>query len=431
MKIWKTKRKRFLNYLNKIFVVLLVLCLCSCSFNNNKNNEDEITNNIEYIEPMREVFIFDELDETLQTRIKKANSDIDYQNYQFHMLFSKAYEKDLKDINDNTINLNDYSHLIFEVVSVDCNHCKKIAKESLEQFVKAYPEYTFIQYFDDGTTEEIYEFYKSQEMEVPDYVTILPKDEELHRYIYDEVGMKQYPTLNFYLDNELSYSVVGEISFDGYKNAIDLAFNNPITNDDLIKEDGTSLLNLDRSYLDVKHSLSEENIQKIENLSSDLYTTELTYKLMGSHLDYDDIKDGSQIYISEIENFEEYKNENVVLLYTLLEDVSQTDRIDFINELIKSNDSVKYIVVFIESYSSSSNIYQKMNYKIEGAPIVSILGNMPYDFYNYGIVAFPSAIFVEKSTFTGAFSKIEDVETFNYAIDMFIGDNSIAHKDNN
>lgn len=413
-----------MRYLSKILTVILIINLTAC---NNKTTIQEE----EYIEPLREVFIVGQLDEKIQNRINNANGEKTYQNYQFKMMYTSPYQNDLKDINGNIINLLDYDKLIFEVVSIECNHCKKITKNYLEDYIKKYPEYKFVQYFDDGDKDEVVKFYQDLNKELIDYVVVIPKDEKLHRYIYDDVGMKAYPTTCFYLNNELRYSAVGELDPVKYDNAIDLGFVNPLEKDELVNSENESILEMDRTIEDVRNSFSEENRNKIETLSTDLYTAELTYKLVGNKCDFNDRLKGNDIYFSEIKDYEKYKDAKVVLLYTLLEDESETNKIDFINDLIKADDSLEYIVIFIESYTSSSSVYKKMNKEIEGAPIVSILGEMPVDFYNYGIVAFPSAVFIDRSTFVGAYSKISDVETFKKATEMFLSENSIAYLRNN
>lgn len=426
IKILRLKRIKYLNYLSKIITFILCLFLVGCS-----SNEKIIEEEVSYIEPMSEVFIFDLIDENLQEKIKKANNDIEYQNYQFKMLFSKVYDKDLHDINDNVINLKNYDHLVFDVVSVKCSHCKKIVTNYLNDYLKLYPDYTFVQYFDEGNREDIINFYDDLSIEIPDGLIVIGRDDSLHDYIYHEVGMQAYPTINFYLNGELRYSSVGELDLDTYTKAIELGFDVPIEKVDLISEDNKNLLELDRTIDDVRNSLSKENIEKIESLSEDKYTNELTYKLMGSKCDYDDLLKGNAIYISEIDNFDYYKDKKVVLLYTLLESVEDEYRIEEINNLIASDDSVEYIVVFLETTSSSSNVYKKMNKKIIGAPIVSILGKMPADFYNYGIVAFPSAVYIDKSTFVGAYSKISDISSFKKSLDIFLSDDSVAYVKNN
>lgn len=413
-----------LRYLNKLLTLILLINLVACS--NTKPSEE-----IEYIDPLREVFIVKELNEDIQNRIDNANGEKVYQNYQFKMFFTSSYKNDLKDINGNIINLTEYDKLIFEVVSVDCAHCRKITKSYLEEYINKYPDYKFVQYFDDGNKDEVIDFYCNLNKNFINNVTVIAKDDELHKYIYDEIGMKGYPSTCFYLNNELRFIAVGELDPTKYDNAIDLGFINPLSKEELVNKDNESILELDRTIEDVRNSFSKENIEKIEALSTDLYTAELTYKLVGNKCDFDDKLKGNDLYLSEIKDYEKYKDKKVVLLYTLLEDETETNKIDFINELIKANESLEYIVIFIESYSSSSSVYKKMNKKIEGAPIVSILGQMPVDFYNYGMVAFPSAVFIDRSTFVGAYSKISDVESFKKAIDMFLSDNSIAYKKNN
>ena len=97
----------------KILIVLMIFFLCSCE------KKEEVKE--EYIDPVRDIFIFDEIDEELQTKIKKANLNKDFENYQFKMLFKDVYGGDVKDINDNTINFTDYEKLkIVKIYYICC-----------------------------------------------------------------------------------------------------------------------------------------------------------------------------------------------------------------------------------------------------------------------------------------------------------------------
>ena len=256
--IWKLKRKRFLRYLNKLLTVLMILMLFGCN-----STQEIIEEKVEYIEPMKEVFIYEEISHNLQNKIQYANNNNEYQNYQFKMLFSDIYTEDVEDIYGNIINLKNYNHLIFDVVSTECSHCKKIVSEYLNDYLDKYPEYQFVQYFDEGNKEEILQFYSDLGVTPFDNVIIIERNDKLHDYIYNEVGMKAYPTINFFLDGVLRFSVVGELDLRAYSKAIELGFIDPIEQKDLINENGESYLELDRSIDDVKKSLSKENQENI------------------------------------------------------------------------------------------------------------------------------------------------------------------------
>ena len=61
----------------KIISLFLILCLWGCQ----KQIPEETVFEEEYIDPVKDVFIFDELDDSLKEKIKKANCNNDYKNY--------------------------------------------------------------------------------------------------------------------------------------------------------------------------------------------------------------------------------------------------------------------------------------------------------------------------------------------------------------
>ena len=72
----------------KKILVLLLLFLCSCS----KDSKQ-----LEYLDPVKDVFIFGELDGDVQNRIKAANGNKEYKNY-FNSDKENARNKDFLDL---------------------------------------------------------------------------------------------------------------------------------------------------------------------------------------------------------------------------------------------------------------------------------------------------------------------------------------------
>ena len=138
----------------------------------------------------------------------------------------------------------------------------------------------------------------------------------------------------------------------------------------------------------------------------------------------------SDIYINEIDDFTVYEDDELVLIYTFLRDNSQVERVDFINGLIEDNPDLSFIVILIEGAESSSAALNNMKMKFK-CPVVSTLGYIPSDFFKFGIAAYPTAIFVDKGTFTGAYSNIKDKETFKKATSIFLNEGCVAYKINN
>ena len=406
----------------KILIVLIMFLVFGCT----RDEETVIEDDIEYVDPVKDVFIFGELNKDLQKSIKSANNNSEYKNYLFGMLFKDVYDKDIEDIYGNTINFTDYDKLIVEVVSVECSHCKK-QNESIDDFLK-YADATFIQYFNVGDKDEIIEFYGDNE--IPDNIIIISRDEDLKDYFLSDIGLKMYPSLVTFNNGKVAFVSEGESDLIAFRNINEISFEKPLSEEDFIV-DGVNLLTMNRSRDDVKNQLSIENQEKVAALDNDLYTEELTYTVMGQKLDFSDL-DGKKdsTYYSEIDDYSYYEDKELVLFYTYLRDNSETDKVKFINELIETDDSKEYVVVLIEGLESSSAALRNMNIRF-GCPVVSNLGYIPADFFRYGISSYPTALFVNKSTFTGGYSNIESADKFIEATDIFLGDNCVAYKSNN
>lgn len=413
--------------MHKKIVLLIILVLLSGCVNSNTTVEP--LNDNKYIEPINDSFLFSELDNNLQAKIKTANGNKDYENYQFSMIDKKIYEKDLIDINGSVFNFHAVNTCLLEVVSVDCGHCKDMVKDHINSMSNN--EISLVQYFNVGTVQDIKSFYSDLQINIPNNVIIIPKDEGMDDYVRKVLGAKSYPTLVAYYNGLVSFNTSGYLDDKQLDSFYDCGFINRIDFKSLKNSEGEYLLQTIRTDKDVENSFSEENLQKLKDLDNDNNSKSYTIKLIGNKLNFDLISNNkSSVYINEIDDFNEYKDSNLVLIYTYLKDENDFSKVEFINSLIDSNKNVEYIVVLIEGLDSSSSAYRKMNNKFN-CKVVSVLGYCPDDFFKLGISNYPTAIFVEKSTFTGAYSNIDSIDNFNLAISMFIGDNSIALKANN
>lgn len=418
----------------KIFSICLIfLILAGCSDpkipEEEKQPEEAVIEREEYIAPVKDVFIFGELQEELKDRIKKANCNSDYENYQFKMLSKEVYEGILNDIDGNEIKLDQMEEFYLEVVSVDCSHCKKQLSviNSLAENVQR----PFIQYFNVGEKEDILAMYEEQGVTVSDQLTLICHDDGFEEYLRYDLGLKMYPTIICFKDGKVSFSCVGEADEDSFGELTALGFDEVIDTSSLLDGNGEPLLEASRSTDDLWNDLSTENQEKILELDNDDYTKELTLKLMGNTVDFSDIqKSQGDRYFSQVDDFEKYENEKLILLYTYLRDNSETEKVKFINELIDQDDGNRYIVVLVEGLESSSFALNNMDVSFH-CPVVSVLGRMPLDFFNFGLVSYPTAVFIDKGTFTGGYSNIEDKEKFALSKLLFLGDECIAYKKNN
>ncbi len=408
--------------LKKFFIVLISFVLVSCNI-----EEEKLID--EYIAPVKDVFLFNELDTKLKNEIKKANGNSDFQNYQFYMLGKSIYESDLLDIDGNIINFNNYDSFILEVLSTTCSHCRDSLENNLDSLLSL--DTTIIQYFNVGDTDDIKNLYKDIGRSIPDNVIVIAKDEGLDDYLRHDIGIERYPTLISYKNNKISFSSIGDMNEESFKSYYEISFINTLEKDDLIDTDGNDLLSLNRSVDDVKNDLSVDNQNKINDLDNDGYTIEATYKLMGKSVDFTKISnDRNSPYISEVDDFTIYEDCDLVLFYTFLKDETQSEKIEYINELIASNDDVKYLLILIEGIDNSSSAYKKMDIKAN-CPVVSVEGYIPQDFFIIGIASYPTALFIRNGIYTGAYSNIENTIKFNQAIEMFLGDTCISLTRNN
>ena len=422
MHCWmKTLRKIF-----SVFIVSFLLFSCAQKEVPEVPAKEEKE---EFIDPVKDVFIFGEIEPDLRQKLKLANCRSDMNNYQFSMLGKDVYDGDLTDIEGNTVGLKQLNTFFLEIVSVNCSHCKK-QLHVMESLIEG-KEIPFVQYFNVGNKEEILEMYDSEGVALSDDMIVIAEDEDMKEYVKNVLKMKSYPTLLTCKDGKISFDAVGELDGESFEEVCRFGFTDVFDVHELKDGDGRELLSLNRSIDDLKSDLSEENIAKIETLDNDDYTADLSYRLMGRQLDFDTISNSrSDVYFNEVDDYSIYEDEELVLLYTYLRDNSETDKVEFINELIASDPELKYIVVLVEGLESSSAALKNMKIRFN-CPVVSVLGRMPDDFFGFGLVNYPTAIFVEKGTFSGAYSNIADKAKFAEAIGVFLKDGCIAFKRNN
>ncbi len=409
--------------LKKLLFLLLFLCV-SCT-----KPEETAHPAREYIEPMKDVLLFDEIDAKLQDRLQEANNDAYFQNYQFQMLFQEAYDGTLTDIDGEPFRFDEHEKIWLEIVSVSCSHCQN--QLSYINEILDYEDVSFVQYFNVGTEEEIRELYAQQGIAIPKELTVIARDDDFRQYITDILHVKVYPTLIGFADDEVSFVNAGEMEMDRLPVVYDLCFENRLQRSELVTAKGEDLLSINRSMEDVEASLSEENRQRLSELDHDGKTRELTLSMIGREIDYKKYNaNNNSIYIDEVKDFTRYQDKKTVFIYTYLRDNSETDKVEFINELIHNDENYDYVVILMEGLESSSAALRHMDVSFD-APVVSSLARVPSDLLRYGLVSYPTAIFADEGVFVGAYSQIESVEQFKKALQLFLSEESLAYPENN
>lgn len=410
---------------------LVVICLVSCAHENEPEHEEVIPEikKEEYIDPVKDIFIFGELEEDLQNKLKTANCNENYNNYQFKMWGKPAYEEKLTDIYGNEVDLKGLQDFFLEVVSVECSHCRRQLSVMAE--LSKGLDVPFVQYFNVGDKESILALYEEEGVNVPEGMIILCPDEGMKDYVKDDLGVKSYPTLITYKYGAVSFDAAGEVDEVSFEMIKELGFESLIDIHSLKDADGNELINASRSTDDVWNDLSVINQKKIEEIDNDDYTKELTLKLMGKKADLSKTNPSQgDLYYSQVDDFTVFEDQKLVLFYTYLRDNAQSDKVQFINDLIDQSDGYRCLVILVEGLESSSAALKNMS-AVFRCPVVSVLGKMPSDFFNFGLASYPTAVFIDKGTFTGGYSNISDVLEYKKALSMFLSEKSIAYKSNN
>lgn len=397
----------------KILSVLVLFLLCACA--NNKDIEPEI----KYIDPINSINIFDELEEADKEILKKANGNNSLSNYQFKMIGKQVFSEDLIDIYYNPVNLNDYDKFVLEFVSPGCDHCRKMINDHLSKMLDS--GITLIQYFNTDNNVDIFEMYSEIGIDIPDNLIICYNSDSFINYARYDLHLELFPTLIAYENGKVNFCVTGELNNDELDSFYSIGFNKTVD-----FEKYSELIKSCRDANDVKDSLGKENLELIKSINDEEATLNQTINIIGSKLDFSDIDEvNNTTYINEINDYSKYENSDLVIIYTYLSDPNQVDKVRFINKIIDSNSELEYIVVLIEGMENSGLNYALMSENFN-CPCVSVLASVPRAFHSLGFSSYPSLLFVEKSTFVGAVSGLNEIDEFSKACDIFFGENSVA-----
>lgn len=417
--------------MKKILVLLLlVISLFGCSKKEDTNNTVD-TNDDKYIKPAIVVNYVDYLNYDLKTLFQSLQTREDgITNKDVSRLGKSLIDITTTDYYGNEIDFNDFKDkkIVLEVVAEWCNNCQSQSKTFSDKLIESLPDdVEFVQYFNVGNTQQIEEFYKEIDKEVPSNITILPENEEIKNYLVNDLKLEYYPTFLFFDNGILTWSTWGELSAQNYSRVEDTAFNNHIDLGKLVDNNGESIFNNGRSTDDVAADLSDINKEKLKAIDSDgkdaSYNT--TLNVIGRTVDYSKINEIDLEDTPLIEDYLKYQNEDTIVFFTVLDSEVQNDY-QIINQIISDNPSYKYIVLLKEGTDNVT-----YNNEIIGAEVSMSKANVPADLLDLKIERIPTAIFVEKGVITGGIAAIDNAEKVTNNISLFFGDGAIALTKNN
>ncbi|GEM_PF-3248586 len=413
--------------LSKLFIILILLI----SLGGCKEKEAE-TGEYEYIAPANDSNLFSYLNKDAKELLFVANSGESLSDAQMDLFQSKITDLTVEDINGNMVTLSDYDDckLVFEIVQVGCSHCKLQITQYNETIISGHPELTFIQFFATGDRDSIINFYAENGLAIPENVVVLLPNDDLLEYVLN-IGVEYAPTLLCFDDGLVTWAAEGVASPSEFDRFYSVAFERTFNFANLTDEEGNSLFIDRRSPEDVKNDLSDYNVAQIELLDNDGVTPELCYELIGQNCDY------SKVFTATLSSepsisYDGYEEKDVALLYLYMTGLEDTDRncLDTVNKIIAKNPDLSFIAMIIDEDVSSYAKYLQYGIKLD-CPVISSESTMPQDFSKIGAYNFPTVVFIEKGTMTGAYSSYSDSGDFSKAKELFIGEKSVAHLDNN
>lgn len=397
----------------KKIILVLLLILFGCS---NTEATDELT----YIEPVKEGNLFDFLNADTKALLKDVNNGQDVENTTLKNLGKDLPDYDLDTINGDVVKLSDYSNskLVIEVVSTYCSHCKEQALNNNPYIVSNHSDVTFITYFVNGDIDSVNAFYKEIGVEhnnPNELITI--KNERLNDYMSQNYSFNATPTYYFFNKGKMTWCNVGTIDKEDFESLYEFAFNTKFDTKDLTTDDGTSIFDYIRSIDDVKNDIDEDKYNKLVSLDNDEKTTYLTLKHIGQTFDFNNQYNDESNFKSEIDFNIDYTKDQIAFIMVSGYD---PELIDIINSFYETNKDIKIFVI---------NTSDKDNEKIADelkAPLASIMNKIPKFLDSGELGNYPSALFVQDSIITGIYSNFDTVDNLNSAKKLFLGSDSIA-----
>lgn len=397
----------------KKIILVLLLILFGCS-------NTETTNELTYIEPVKEGNLFDFLNADTKALLKDVNNGQDAENTTLKNLGKDLPDYNLDTIDGDVIKLSDYSNskLVIEVVSTYCSHCKEQALNNNPYIVSNHSDVTFITYFVNGDVDNVSAFYKEIGVEhnnPNELITI--KNEKLNDYMSQNYSFNATPTYYFFNKGKMTWCNVGTIDKEDFESLYEFAFNTKFDTKDLTTDDGTSIFDYIRSIDDVKNDIDEDKYNKLVSLDNDEKTTYLTLKHIGQTFDFNNQYNDESNFKSEIDFNIDYTKDQIAFIMVSGYD---PELIDIINSFYETNKDIK-IFVINTSDKDNEKIADELN-----APLASIMNKIPKFLDSGELGNYPSVLFVQDSIITGIYSNFDTVDNLNNAKDLFLGTDSIA-----
>lgn len=397
----------------KKIILVLLLILFGCS-------NTETTNELTYIEPVKEGNLFDFLNADTKSLLKDVNNGQDAENTTLKNLGKDLPDYNLDTIDGDVVKLSDYnnSKLVIEVVSTYCSHCKEQALNNNPYIVSNHSDVTFITYFVNGDIDSVNAFYKEIGVEhnnPNELITI--KNERLNDYMSQNYSFNATPTYYFFNKGKMTWCNVGTIDKEDFESLYEFAFNTKFDTKDLTTDDGTSIFDYIRSIDDVKNDIDEDKYNKLVSLDNDEKTTYLTLKHIGQTFDFNNQYNDESNFKSEIDFNIDYTKDQIAFIMVSGYD---PELIDIINSFYETNKDIKIFVI---------NTSDKDNEKIADelkAPLASIMNKIPKFLDSGELGNYPSVLFVQNSIITGIYSNFDTVDNLNSAKELFLGSDSIA-----
>lgn len=401
-----------------ISITLYLLTLCSCSFKETKNNI--------YINPINEANIYELVNDDLKSKLKLIYENNTIDNRLLLMIGKELANIKVNDYFDNEVNLNYYidKNVVIEITNHTCSYCLKqlpVLKELNKEGI------TFIQYFKNGSKEDIESFYNDAGVSITNDLIIIPQNNEFDAYI-DSFKINSTPFFIFYKKGKISFTYDSFLENENYKNIIDLAFNNSFSKDSFIDNDGNNVFDLYRSYDDVLDDLSLTNRYAISSINH--HSLQQTIEVIGKHIEFNELYDKEKNTIYRIDSFNKYSNKELVVFY-IKDNNKLINNIDIINDFIDKHKKLNVLTVLIDAEgSNTSNAVYNCKEKLKG-DIVSSKSKIPVEFFNVIVLSYPSVLFIQDNTFMGGICDFDDLDSIEVGYNIFLGSDSIALKKNN
>lgn len=411
--------------MKKILCAVLVLLLTGCS----ASTSEPIDISDKYIKPINEVSFYNELKKETKDKLDFVYGGDKVNNNLIEMIGKVLTSQELEDINGNKVYFEDLQkkNIVLEVVQESCEHCLKQVPLT-ESILESDEDAVFVQFFAFGEKEEIEDFYERAKTEINDKLIIIPENDEMRDYV-KKVGVDSTPTFIFFNHGVCTFACSGDLSLPKYNRAKKLAFQDSISRDDLVNEEGISVFDLGRDYNDVLNDLSFESRDKLAKIEN---SEQLTIDVLGQYVKFNELyeKDENEP-MYEIETFTKYVNKPLIIFYVgYIKDNIDKD-VAVINTFAEKHPEINLLTILMDTKDvQTSNKYAELGLKLE-TDVISSNAEIPQQLLDTKVYTYPAALFIQENTFVGGCHSIDNPDTIERAYETFIGEDSIAIIDNN